>query len=122
MGYDLNRLVEPVFMAVSAKPMLTEFGIDYRLESCDPKSPVSKKQKFRIFLVLIKSLPKIDLDHPGRFCRETAFGTASMPTLVYTLVELGLGSPDRAPTPLLPPSNRQSPPLCGSHPRRPQHA
>ena len=33
MGYRLNRLDEPVFMAV-LKPMLTEFGIHYRLESC----------------------------------------------------------------------------------------
>ena len=31
--YRLNRLDEPVFMAV-LKPMLTEFGIHYRLESC----------------------------------------------------------------------------------------
>ena len=34
MGYRLNRLDEPVFMAVS-KPLLTEFGIHHRLESCD---------------------------------------------------------------------------------------
>ena len=33
MGYCLNRLDEPVFMAVP-KPLLTEFGIHYRLESC----------------------------------------------------------------------------------------
>ena len=33
MGYRLNRLDEPVFMAVS-KPLLIEFGIHYRLESC----------------------------------------------------------------------------------------
>ena len=33
MGYHLNRLDEPVFMAVS-KPLLTEFGIHHRLESC----------------------------------------------------------------------------------------
>ena len=33
MGYRLNRLDEPVFMAVS-KPLLTEFGIRHRLESC----------------------------------------------------------------------------------------
>ena len=33
MGYRLNRLDEPVFMAVP-KIMLTEFGIHYRLESC----------------------------------------------------------------------------------------
>ena len=31
------RLDEPFFMAVS-KPLLTEFGIHYRLESCDPIS------------------------------------------------------------------------------------
>ena len=34
MGYRLNRLDEPVFMAVS-KPLLTEFGIYHRLESCE---------------------------------------------------------------------------------------
>ena len=33
MGYRLNRLDEPIFMAVS-KPMQTEFGIHHRLESC----------------------------------------------------------------------------------------
>ena len=33
MGYRLNCLDEPVFMAVP-KPMLTEFGIHHRLESC----------------------------------------------------------------------------------------
>ena len=33
VGYRLNRLDEPAFMAVS-KPLLTEFGIHYRLESC----------------------------------------------------------------------------------------
>ena len=33
VGYRLNRLDEPVFMAVS-KPLLTEFGIHHRLESC----------------------------------------------------------------------------------------
>ena len=34
MGYPLNRLDEPVLIAVS-KPLLTEFGIHHRLESCD---------------------------------------------------------------------------------------
>ena len=34
MGYRLNCLDEPVFMAVP-KPMLTEYGIHYRLESCE---------------------------------------------------------------------------------------
>ena len=33
MGYRLNRLDEPVFMAVP-KPLLIEFGIHLRLESC----------------------------------------------------------------------------------------
>ena len=33
MGNRLNRLGEPVFMAVS-KTLLTEFGIHHRLESC----------------------------------------------------------------------------------------
>ena len=32
MGYCLNRLDEPVFMA-GPKPMVTEFGIHHRLES-----------------------------------------------------------------------------------------
>ena len=35
MGYPLNRLDEPVFMAVP-KALQTEFGIHYRLESCVP--------------------------------------------------------------------------------------
>ena len=32
MGHHLNRLVEPICIAVS-KPLLTEFDIHYRLES-----------------------------------------------------------------------------------------
>ena len=39
MGYRLNRLDEPVLMEVP-KPMQTEFGIHYRLESCAGVSPV----------------------------------------------------------------------------------
>ena len=34
MGYRLNRLDEPVFMTVP-NPLLTEFGIHHRLESCE---------------------------------------------------------------------------------------
>ena len=34
MGYRFNCLDEPVLKAV-AKPMLTEFGIHNRLESCE---------------------------------------------------------------------------------------
>ena len=33
MRYRCNRLDEPVFIALS-KPLLTEFGIHHRLESC----------------------------------------------------------------------------------------
>ena len=33
MGYQLNRLDEPILIAVS-KPLLAEFGIHHRLESC----------------------------------------------------------------------------------------
>ena len=33
VGYRLNRLDEPVLMA-GPKPILTEFGIHYRLEIC----------------------------------------------------------------------------------------
>ena len=35
MGYRLNCLDEPIFIAV-LKPLLTEFGIHHRLESCAP--------------------------------------------------------------------------------------
>ena len=34
MGYHLNSLDEPVFIAVS-KPLLSEFGIHLRLGSCE---------------------------------------------------------------------------------------
>ena len=34
MGYCLNRLDEPIFIAVT-KPLLTKFAIHHRLESCE---------------------------------------------------------------------------------------
>ena len=40
MGYRLNRLDEPVFVAVS-KHLLTEFGINHRLESCGHFTAIS---------------------------------------------------------------------------------
>ena len=40
MEYCLNRLDEPVFIAVP-KPLLTEFGIHHRFESCDGTSLLS---------------------------------------------------------------------------------
>ena len=39
MGHRLNRLNEPVFIAVS-KPLLTEFGIHHILESCAPSHTI----------------------------------------------------------------------------------
>ena len=44
MGYRLNRLDEPVFMS-GPKPLLPEFGIHHRLESCAYKSTCLKKQR-----------------------------------------------------------------------------
>ena len=54
MGYRLNCLDEPVLIAVS-KPLLTEFGINHRLESCE-QGPLSlplvrKPQILQLFLI-----------------------------------------------------------------------
>ena len=46
MGYRLDRLDEPGFIAVS-KPLLTEFDIHYRLESCEG---VKKGQEIAVIL------------------------------------------------------------------------
>ena len=43
MGYRLNRLDEPVFRAMP-KPLLIEFGIHYRLESCGIEKNVAIKK------------------------------------------------------------------------------
>ena len=50
MGYRLNRLDEPVFMA-GTKPMRTKFGIHPRLESCvnEPMGRVSARTKAFVF-------------------------------------------------------------------------
>ena len=45
MGYRLNRLDDPVFLAVS-KPLLTEFGIHLRLESCAVEFGLIKRALF----------------------------------------------------------------------------
>ena len=52
MEYCLNRLDEPVFMAVS-KPLLTEFGIHYRLESCATYLSVEYKKGLKIYTLLV---------------------------------------------------------------------
>ena len=56
MGYCLNRLDEPVFMAV-LKPLLTEFGIHYRLESCEAFAVL--KANYKMQEVGPKSFPFI---------------------------------------------------------------
>ena len=54
VGYCLNRLGETVFMAMS-KPMLTEFGIHYRLESCEGQNHCWLSLEFiRDLAVIIK--------------------------------------------------------------------
>ena len=45
MGYRLNRLDEPVFMA-GPKPMRTEFGIHHRLESCAKEISLKMRGKY----------------------------------------------------------------------------
>ena len=65
MGYRLIRLDEPVFIAVS-KPLLTEFGIHYRLESCDTHYKVSQGFICSMFIDLLL--------HPSIACpRQAAF-------------------------------------------------
>ena len=51
MGYHLNRLDEPVLIAVS-KPLLTEFGIHHRLESCETL-PHNAYEEFQAVLPLL---------------------------------------------------------------------
>ena len=52
MGYRLNRLDEPVFMAVP-KPLQTEFGIHYRLESCGIRKKSPKNIKTGIYATFL---------------------------------------------------------------------
>ena len=76
MGYHLNRLDEPVFMAVS-KPLLTGFGIHHRLESCERF--LMKKNEMKDVThptldhdasgLVIKSQPKNSI----KKCIDTAF-------------------------------------------------
>ena len=51
MGYRLNRLDEPSFMAVP-KPVLTEFGIDHRLESYVKRMEKLEGQFISTYLLL----------------------------------------------------------------------
>ena len=67
MGYRLNRLDEPVFIAVS-KPLLTEFGIHYRLESCDTHYKVSHGFVCSMFIDLLL--------HPSIACPRHNFKPA----------------------------------------------
>ena len=56
MGYRLNRLDEPIFMALS-KPLLTEFGIHHRLESCGQEElPIEKPFLHINFMSLVPEM------------------------------------------------------------------
>ena len=57
MGYRLNRLDEPIFMA-GPKPMRTEFGIHLRLESCGHQYIQSRLHPL-VKMLLILCLPLI---------------------------------------------------------------
>ena len=57
MGYRLNRLDEPVFIAVS-KPLLTECGIRLRLGSC-------VRQKKSQILYMHSSASGVRIKKPG---------------------------------------------------------
>ena len=66
MGYRLNRLDEPILIAVS-KPLLTEFDIHHRLESCTKVVKVM----WKISTFNVHQYPKRRLDmrpHLGSFC------------------------------------------------------
>ena len=64
MGYRLNRLDEPVLIAVS-RPLLTEFGIHYVLEGCAPH--FSSKNIFlplpRLLLDFVPAAGAYDTSH-----------------------------------------------------------
>ena len=68
MGYHLNGLDEPVFLAVS-KPLLTEFGIHHELESCGNKIEI-------VFCEHTLSDLAVDLEGPGRPRTEVSKSTA----------------------------------------------
>ena len=53
MGYRLNRLDKPVFIAVP-KPMLTESSIHHRLESCEAFNVFYIQQWKKVFLSKIR--------------------------------------------------------------------
>ena len=61
MGYYLNRLDEPVFMA-GPKPMLTEFAINHRLESCARKEIEEARKYSLVFYAEVKN------DHNSDCC------------------------------------------------------
>ena len=61
MGYRLNRVDEPVFMAVS-KPLLTDFGIYHRLESFDKPTQARDTVSIRS-----EKSPKKDVTKPHAF-------------------------------------------------------
>ena len=70
MGYRLNHLDEPVFMAVP-KPMRTVFGIHYRSESCGlylhsayHRSKTAKKRGYVVEMIRGMGKPSVYYLHP----------------------------------------------------------
>ena len=69
MGYRLNRLDEPVFMAWP-KPILTEFGIHQRLESCEALSSIAKLALLNgwlstYYLISVELIPLKSIPEPS---------------------------------------------------------
>ena len=80
MGYHLNRLDEPVFMAES-KPMLTDFDIHYRLESCVGQL-IHRLPKMQTSFWLLETRPVVVEDSPSPTTEDeaveiSAFGGAA---------------------------------------------
>ena len=69
-GYRLNRLDEPVFMAVP-KSILTEFDIHYRLESCVGQL-IHRLPKMQTSFWLLETRPVVVEDSPSPTTEDEA--------------------------------------------------
>ena len=82
MGYHLSRLDEPVFKSVS-KPLLTEFDIHHRLESCGQEYSQSqlKEAKQSYSLLLMTTLVQIS---EAPFIPRAAAAELFFSAVIYT--------------------------------------
>ena len=94
MGYHLNRLDEPVFMAVS-KPLLTEVGIHHRLESCDTVKFEFMVVRADTFLDL-KALVDFFSESYQRLPQERPPDVPLLPEDVPTEVQSAAAHPERS--------------------------